>query len=116
MTIPSAAFQLLAEQTRRLYLPGANTDEVRRTIRKLALHFAGASLPESARRVAQANLALVSTEDPETYALRCLAVVARVVHEEREHVELLAKFDGLAESADRFAQAVAKLEGGRDGK
>lgn len=112
--IPAAAYLILAEQTRRLCLPDVNADLTRRIIRKLVLHFAGSSLPASCRRIAEANLALVSIDDPESYALRCLAAVTRIVHEEAQHHQLLAQFNGLAESSAKLAEALARLGGGTD--
>lgn len=110
--IPAAAYLILAEQTRRLCLPSGNDEQTRRVTQKLVLHFAGSALPASARRIAEANLALVSTDGPETYALRCLSAVTRIVREEQQHQELLAKFDGLAESSAKLADALARLGGG----
>lgn len=114
--IPAAAYLIFAEQTRRLCLLGANADHTRRIIRKLVMHFAGSSLPESWRRIAEANLALVDRDDPETYALRCLSAVARIEREENQHWELLAKFDGLDDANAKLADAIARLTGGAHAK
>jgi hypothetical protein len=112
--IPADAYLLLAEQNRRLCLPSGNSDQTRRVIRKLVLHFCGSSLPTSAQRIAEANLALVSGDEPETYSLRCLSAVTRIVREEARHQELLAKFDGLPDAHARLDEQIARLSGGDD--
>lgn len=109
MLIPSSAYLILAEQTRRLCLPGVNGNDTRRIIRKLTLHFCGSRLTASFQRIAEANLALVSSDDPETYALRCLAAVTRIGREEQQHREMIAKFDGLAESSAKLNEVLTKL-------
>jgi hypothetical protein len=107
--IPAAAFLLIAEQTRRLCLPEGNTPDTRRLIRKLVLHFAGSNLPDR-RRIAEANLTAVDPKNPETYALRCLAELTRVIREEERHQELLAKFDGISKANDQLKDIIAKLD------
>jgi hypothetical protein len=109
--IPSAAYLIMAELTRRTCLPEGNTPDTRRLIRKLVIHFGGSKLPESVHRIAEANLAAVDPADPTTYSLRCLSALARIVWEEQRHRELIAKFDGLAESNDSLSAAVGRLGG-----
>lgn len=110
--IPSAAFLIFAEQTRRMCLPGGNTEDTRRLLRKLIIHFAASGLPESRRLVAEANLAAVDPVDPTTYALLCLSVLTRIVREEELDARMRANLD-LLPKIDRGLRDLLEQMGGK---
>jgi hypothetical protein len=109
VTGPEAMYRILAEQTNRICQPEGNVPATRKLIRKLVTHFAAPKLPQSVRLTAEVNMAAADPSAPETYALRCLAELTRVIREDERHQELLAQFDGLDESNRQIEAVIENL-------